>query len=188
MNESIALERARQGHEDGWRWLLKRHEGAMQLAVNRAVYLGADEQDAWSHCHEALLRCVRCFDQGRGLKFVTYFWTALRNVHRRAFRGGAIARTHYVAVRKGMSFREIDISCCDCAVEAVERPFADEVLLLRRQLELLPARERNILRRRMRGETLEAIGREVGLSKERVRQVQRLAIEKLREALCELES
>jgi RNA polymerase sigma-32 factor len=52
--------------------------------------------------------------------------------------------------------------------------------LIERKLE---ERERMVLRRRANDETLDAIGAELGVSKERVRQIENRAIEKLRLAL-----
>ncbi|MEZ4389611.1 MAG: sigma factor-like helix-turn-helix DNA-binding protein [Polyangiales bacterium] len=58
-------------------------------------------------------------------------------------------------------------------------------------LEVLSSRERWILDRRVlspedEGETLEALGRRLGVSKERVRQLEARALQKLRGALGDL--
>ena len=69
-------------------------------------------------------------------------------------------------------------------VEASERRFVGD--LIDRALALLPDRERFIIRQRYFEEarvTFEAIGRDIGLSKDRVRQLERAALDKLREAL-----
>lgn len=59
---------------------------------------------------------------------------------------------------------------------------------LRQALHVLSDRELNILRRRRLqedGETLEALGDQLGISKERVRQIENRALEKLKRALLE---
>jgi RNA polymerase sigma-32 factor len=58
--------------------------------------------------------------------------------------------------------------------------------MIDRALAMLPAREATIIRRRHLSEavpTFEAIGRELGISKDRVRQLEKRALERLRDAL-----
>ena len=68
--------------------------------------------------------------------------------------------------------------------EASERRFFTEIVTL--ALGKLPPRERLIIQRRYLAEakhTFDSIGREIGLSKDRVRQLERAAMDKLREVL-----
>ncbi|HEV7369849.1 sigma-70 family RNA polymerase sigma factor [Arenibaculum sp.] len=61
--------------------------------------------------------------------------------------------------------------------------------LIDRALSMLPAREATIIRKRHLTEaapTFEAIGRELGISKDRVRQLEKRALERLRDALLPL--
>lgn len=76
---------------------------------------------------------------------------------------------------------------CDDPPEAA-LALAEDVALLRRALRCLTPRERRIVRRRFgisqrEGQTLAAISREMGITRERVRQVQDEALEKLRTAM-----
>lgn len=62
-------------------------------------------------------------------------------------------------------------------------PGPEEVLfrrVLQEALATLPERHRDVLKRRLQGQTLEEIGQELGLSRERVRQLETLAIRKLK--------
>lgn len=60
---------------------------------------------------------------------------------------------------------------------------AEELARLQVAIEQLPNRERCIVRARLNGETLEAIGRRLAFSKERIRQLEARAHEMLRAAL-----
>ena len=59
----------------------------------------------------------------------------------------------------------------------------EQITQLRHAMTHLPPRDREILERRMRGETLAAVGEHVGVSKERVRQIEMRAIDQLRRLL-----
>ena len=60
----------------------------------------------------------------------------------------------------------------------------DELQLVRSLIDELGERERTVLERRMAGEALHIIGHDMALSKERVRQIESLAIRQLRERLA----
>ena len=88
----------------------------------------------------------------------------------------------------------MDFLVCDQPLpdEVVERTVDDErrARWLRKALSTLNARELRIIReRRLReeGATLESLGNALGISKERVRQIEGRAMEKLREALVRIE-
>ena len=96
---------------------------------------------------------------------------------------------------EGAAAERMDLLVCD-------RPLPDEVAgktidderrarWLRKALATLTARELSIIReRRLReeGATLEALGQKLGISKERVRQIEGRAIEKLRAALVRIDT
>jgi RNA polymerase sigma-32 factor len=72
----------------------------------------------------------------------------------------------------------------EALAQAGERRFLGEIV--DKALGMLPPRERLIIERRHMAEaraTFDAIGREIGLSKDRVRQLERIALEKLRAML-----
>ena len=71
--------------------------------------------------------------------------------------------------------------------QAVERcARAARVAILRRLLARLPARDRQVLLRRLNGETLRAIGSDLELSREGVRQIGERALARLRQAAAGL--
>lgn len=80
---------------------------------------------------------------------------------------------------------EDDRSPLDQMVIAEEKPSydSDELERLREALARLPARERNILLERMHGRNLNEIGMDHGICKERVRQIEALALERMKEML-----
>lgn len=72
----------------------------------------------------------------------------------------------------------------EALAQVSERRFLDDFIA--RALGMLPPRERLIIERRYLADvraTFDAIGREIGLSKDRVRQLERIALEKLRAML-----
>jgi RNA polymerase primary sigma factor len=130
----------------------------------------------------AMIRAVERFDYSRGNKFSTYATWAIRNQFARAFRGR----------KRRAQFLLGD----DEAFEAAVDPRTDDLersdLQERRQeafarlLGRLDDRERRILAGRFgiggaRLQTLEQIGDELGITKERVRQIGARAQEKLRD-------
>ncbi len=130
----------------------------------------------------SLMRAVDRFDYSRGFKFSTYAsWAIMKNFARTI----PEQRHHLDRYQTGR----------DEYLEAVPGPTLDEIesdhLLairnsLEKMLDTLPEREQSILRQRYgldnRGEsqTLEQIGQQFGVSKERIRQLEARAMQKLR--------
>jgi RNA polymerase primary sigma factor len=137
----------------------------------------------------SLMRAVEKFDYARGFKFSTYAsWAIMRNYAR------SIPEQMYQAAKlvtgsdEALAFAAApDTASRDTVVEGARH-------LIQKGLNLLTARERDIVVRHYgldeRGEpmTLDQIGGMFGVTKERVRQIERKAIAKLREALGEGQS
>jgi RNA polymerase primary sigma factor len=125
-----------------------------------------------------LLRAVELFDVHRGHRFSTYATWAVRNQMIRVLR----RERHYREMLRG-----------DFEGDIVERRHLDDAALpiglVPRLLRTLSHRERQVIERRFGlngqpvGQSLADIARQIGLSKERVRQLVVEAIDKLRLAM-----
>jgi RNA polymerase sigma factor (sigma-70 family) len=133
----------------------------------------------------ALMRAIEKFDYARGFKFSTYAsWAIMRNYAR------TIPEQNYAAARLVTGVDEM-LSATPSPQESSDRLSTLEAArhLLRKGLSLLTDRERDIVTRHYGlGEdqtpmTLDQIGKLIGVTKERVRQIERQAIGKLRAGL-----
>ncbi|WP_168219117.1 sigma-70 family RNA polymerase sigma factor [Limnoglobus roseus] len=143
-------------------------------------------EDLAAECHIILIHAVVAFNPWMGIRFSTYAYTcllrALSRQGKRAMRDLA---------KRALSLDQFVESeppaATTLATPANHQYRLDEYL--RADHPLLSAREKVVIIRRFNlteqseSTTLEDVGREIGLSKERVRQVQASAITKLRKAL-----
>lgn len=91
---------------------------------------------------------------------------------------------HLAAWHQAASFEELDLHYLpEAEAEPASAERLDELLRLRQAIGLLPDRQYAILVRRLSGHTLAAIGVELGLSKERIRQIESRAVATLRARL-----
>ncbi len=133
-----------------------------------------------------LMRAVDNFDYSLGYKFSTYScWSLMRNYAR------SVPENHYHQRRYVTGQDEL----LDCAPDAatVETSTGDMQAVrdaINEGIEQLNTRERTIVKAHFglcsadgATETLEELGRRFGVTKERVRQIERKAIEKLREVI-----
>ena len=144
--------------------------------------------DMTSECQIVLIKAVAAFNPWMGIRFSTYAFTCLlRALSRLSRRQDADRLTHSLSLE---SLR--DRVPCSAALDAKSTApeMGDVEDYLRDEHPLLTPREKTVLIRRFhlrdegsKTETLKQVGRELGLSKERVRQVQVTALGKLREAL-----
>jgi len=157
-------------------------------AVQKWIRSGFSPDDLVGECQIVMVRTVARFNPWLGIRFSTYAMTCLMR---------ALSRL----VRRQSADRLSPLSpVALAAVEPVSQPFEeseDPTLaqlseFFRDDVTLLTAREKLVISRRYRlddeaqeTETLEQVGRQLGLSKERVRQVQNIALRKLRDALAD---
>ena len=161
-------------------------------AVQKWSALTPLADDMAGECQIVLINAVAGFNPWLGIRFSTYAFTCLmRALSRLSHRHAADRLAHSIpidALRQGGP---------SCAID--EEGAAPEVARLDEYLkegnQLLSPREKMVLSRRFHlngnataTDTLEQVGRELGLSKERVRQVQVSALGKLRTALLAAES
>ena len=157
-------------------------------AVRRWTPSAAWADDLVGDCQVVLIQAVAAYNPWLGIRFSTYAVTCLMRALSRLSQRRAADR-----LSKSLPLEALpDGEPRD--PRAAETPFArlpriDE--FFRDGHELLTGREKQVLLRRFRMDegarsgTLEQVGRELGLSKERVRQVQASALGKLRKALGE---
>ena len=132
----------------------------------------------------ALMRAVEKFDFARGFKFSTYAsWAVMRNYAR------TVPEQLYPAVKAVTGVDEMLASAPDRS-EASRQPIVDAARhLVSKGLDLLNERERDVLVRHYglgqgaEPMTLDQIGRSFGVTKERVRQIERRALSKIKAAL-----
>jgi RNA polymerase nonessential primary-like sigma factor len=137
-------------------------------------------------CQVALIRVVAAYNPWRNVRFSTYAYTCLMRAVGRVWRRHAHERVVQHLPREVDAITDAPQPERPTTLDSWEpwRPF------LRAGHPLLSDWEKTILERRFQlsGEakqpTLERVGRELGLSKERVRQLQVKAVDKLRRALA----
>lgn len=177
------------------RWYAKkRYRGALQR-----VTFGEVVQE----CRYATLRALKPFKPDAGTKFATYalMWMRAKvNVLISRERAGPavyISRkngsitwaptssldTFYKHDPSNSDDRRLDIAdpSVDVHADAEERSFE---LLMSNAIDKLPEREREILRRHAGGETLATIGLDYGLTRERIRQLEVRARDRLRKVVA----
>ncbi|GMU23524.1 MAG: hypothetical protein AMXMBFR13_36020 [Phycisphaerae bacterium] len=128
----------------------------------------------------SLMRAVEKFDYARGFKFSTYAsWAIMRNYAR------TIPEQMYQSARLVTGTDEL-LNIAPSREEAVDSVLDSTRQLISRGLALLSSRERDVVVRHYgldnggSPQTLDQIGRLFGVTKERVRQIERKAIIKLR--------
>jgi RNA polymerase sigma factor (sigma-70 family) len=167
---------------------------ALVLAMARRTKLtGVDYADLVSEGNLALLRSVDKFDCSRGFKFSTYACRAILKSFSRVATRTARYRGHFPTefdptLEKGDHLEQ--------RRRHVEEDCVDELkAILGCNLARLSDVEEQVIRARFaidselddddlaRGKTLEQVGTMIGVTKERVRQIQNKALDKLRVAL-----
>lgn len=174
-----------------FREYLVRTNLALVLAMAKRTRLGdVDFAEIVSEGNMALMRAVDKFDIGRGFKFSTYACRAILK---------AFSRTSMKHSRHRMRFPvefEPDMEKSDWADkrrDQVEDDCLDELKqIVNRNLADLSETEQTVLRRRFNWEqeedaplTLEEVGAIIGVTKERVRQIQNKALAKIRRLMEE---
>ncbi len=155
-------------------------------AVRRWMPPSVYADDMVGDCQIVLIQAVSAYNPWMGIRFSTYAFTCLmRALSRLSQRHAADRLSRSIPLEALPDGEPRDDSTEELPTTRMAR--IDE--FLREGNDLLSIREKRVLARRFslddqaRPGTLEQVGRELGLSKERVRQVQASALGKLRAAL-----
>ena len=156
--------------------------------AKRRVAPGDSFFDLVSDGNMSLIRAVEKFDYSRGNKFSTYAsWAIMKNY----------ARTIPDEHKRRDRFRAADMEMLQSAADRREDEYqqrlaaSDRMAQVGKFLDRLDQREQTIIIRRYgldherEPQTLKEVGSALGVTKERVRQIEAKALEKLREAAAE---
>jgi RNA polymerase primary sigma factor len=156
--------------------------------AKRRVSPGDSFFDLVSDGNMSLIRAVEKFDYARGNKFSTYAsWAIMKNY----------ARTIPDEHKRRDRFRAADMELLQAATDRREDEYqqrlatSDRMAQVGKFLDRLDQREQTIIIRRYgldherEPQTLKEVGSALGVTKERVRQIEAKALEKLREAATE---
>ncbi len=157
-------------------------------AVRRRLALSNRAEDLIGDCQIVLIQAVAAYNPWLGIRFSTYAYTCLvRALSRMSQRmaGDWLARSLPLdSLPEGEPRKTPEHDTTPTALIRIDE-------FLREDHPLLSEREKVVISRRFclsettDGQTLEKVGKELGLSKERVRQVQASALDKLRKALLD---
>jgi len=155
--------------------------------VKKCTEPGQDFVDLVSEGNVSLIQASERFDFARGIRFSTYATWVIINGLARGIPRERSRRGRFATGREGLLQALADHRGSDCS-DATDQEQSREVI--RKLLGRLDDREQTIIVRRfgLAGDkqTLVEVGRELGISKERVRQVESRALDKLR-ALAEVQ-
>lgn len=124
--------------------------------------------------------------KGKRVRFITFLYHCV--IHE--LTKGRKARQSFIPVREGHSLLQIDSpnspDIADQSFEKATEIESDIIEKLRWAVDHLEDRDREIIRLRLAGETLEQIGDQMNLTRERVRQLQDRAHRQLHRLLYEM--
>lgn len=172
-----------------FREYLTRTNLALVLAMAKRTRLGdLDFAEVVSEGNMALLRAVDKFNVDRGFKFSTYACRAILKAFSRAAQKHTRHRQHF-PVEFDPQLERSD--WVDKRRDVVEQDLTDELKqIVDRNLADLSSIEQTVLQRRFNWQqkeespmTLEEVGRIIGVTKERVRQIQNKALLKIRNVM-----
>ncbi|KPK42739.1 MAG: hypothetical protein AMK72_14045 [Planctomycetes bacterium SM23_25] len=181
----VWYQRAMKGRAD-----LVRANLALVLAMAKRTKIpNVEFGEIVSEGNMALLRSVEKFDVSRGFKFSTYACRAiLKSFNRLATKTGRYRQRFPTEFDPDLERSDYDVRKHEMQRDS-SADFVREVLVENRasltDVERTVVMERFAITSRGKGRTLAEVGRMVGLTNERVRQIQNIALRKIRNALTE---
>ena len=178
--EVRVFEQAQCGCQDSLNLLLVRHESLVRYAANRQNLGDLPFEEAAQAGRMGLWKAILGFEAQRGYQFSTYAYPAIVHEVWKAVKAHCVANKQAHGLRNWVLFFPV------WEVGPAHRQAEQELqACLRALVQRLPERLQHIIRSRyaLDGEpwqTLAAIGQEMGLTKERIRQLQVEALVRLR--------
>lgn len=207
----LAVRWRERGDEKAMHRLVQSHAPLVGAVLKKCRGYGMPREDLKQQGYIGLLEAAKRFEPDRGLRFATFaqFWVRAMVLDHIFYQSQLIRGPSHSAGKKAFfSGKRIPITSIDTRVsfadgttqtiaDAVPAPAVDvDAMLdlerasgiLHQEVAKLNQRERKIVRaRRLRDEedcaTLDSLGSEMGVSKERIRQIEAGAMQKLRQAM-----
>lgn len=182
------LARARRNDAVAIEDLLRLHEPLVRAFVRKFRLGRLDRDDALQAGRIGLWKAILRYDPRFGTCFSTYAIWWIRVAVRRARQDTCVISIPRARQDRGLSGPEVDLIGLPWAIEDLRHggePDGQAIDLkidrqrLRRRISRLPKRERSILRERLRGKSLRSIALVLGVSVERVRQLEKRAVGRL---------
>jgi RNA polymerase primary sigma factor/RNA polymerase sigma factor len=155
-------------------------------AVRRRMAGSSRAEDLIGDCHIVLIQAVAAFNPWLGIRFSTYAYTclvrALSRLSQRASTDWLTRSVSLDALPDGEPRHRLPIEIGGAVQIPIEEYLRDDHPLLSEREKLILV-HRYTMHEDPAERTLEKVGKALGLSKERVRQVQASALDKLRKAL-----
>jgi RNA polymerase sigma factor (sigma-70 family) len=178
--EVRVFEQAQCGCQDSLNLLLVRHESLVRYAANRQNLGDLPFEEAAQAGRMGLWKAILGFEAQRGYQFSTYAYPAIVHEVWKAVKAHCVANKQAHGLRNWVLFFPV------WEAGPAHRQAEQELqACLRTMVQRLPKRLQRIIRSRyaldgQRWQTLAAIGQEMGLTKERIRQLQVEALVRLR--------
>jgi len=169
---------AQAGSEAAFAELIEMHHRFVWKEALKVKRYGIEIEDIVQIGLAQLAMSIRNFDPSRGYRLLTFAgWGIKREMWR------AAQRTRKDRVGGTIDLQELVIFPSNCESPAVVAQRREDVESLREAMKLLPDRLRGVVLARMSGETLEQIGNRMNIGRERVRQLEAVAFDRLRNHL-----